>query len=51
MLGCVRRYAAHPLSWRNLEEIMIGRGAVVDHPTVQPVDDQERCRCLRLPSK
>ena len=34
MLVCVRWYAAYPLSLRNLEEMMAGRGVVVDHATV-----------------
>ena len=33
MLECVRRYAAHPLSWRNLERMMVERRVVVDHTT------------------
>ena len=34
MLGCVRWYAAHPLSLRSLEEMTAERGVVVDHTTV-----------------
>lgn len=34
MLVCVRRYAAYPLSLRNLEEMMAERGVAVDHATV-----------------
>src|SRR4030095_15619148 len=34
MLVCVRRYAAYPLSLRNLEEMMAERGVLVDHATV-----------------
>jgi putative transposase len=34
MLVCVRWYAAYPLSLRNLEEMMVERGVVVDHTTV-----------------
>jgi putative transposase len=34
MLVCVRWYAAHPPSLRNLEEMMAERGVVVDHTTV-----------------
>ena len=34
MLVCVRWYAAYPLSTRNLEEMMAGRGVLVDHATV-----------------
>lgn len=31
---CVRRYAAYPLSLRNLEEVLAKRGIAVDHATV-----------------
>jgi putative transposase len=34
MLLCVRWYAAYPLSLRNLEEMMLERGVIVDHATV-----------------
>jgi len=34
ILVCVRRYAAYPLSYRHLEEIMEERGVSVDHSTV-----------------
>ena len=34
MLLCVRWYAAYPLSFRNLEEMMAERGVEVDHATV-----------------
>ena len=34
MLLCARRYAAYPLSLRNLEEMMAERGVIVDHATV-----------------
>ena len=34
MLVCVRWYAAYPLSLRNLEELMAGRGVAVDHAKV-----------------
>ena len=34
MLVRVRSYAAYPSSFRNLEEIMQGRGVFVDHSTV-----------------
>jgi len=36
MLVCVRWYAAYPLSFRHLEEMMAERGVVVDHATVHP---------------
>ncbi|SMP76415.1 hypothetical protein SAMN06295970_12453 [Noviherbaspirillum suwonense] len=31
ILVCIRWYAAYPLSYRHLEEIMQERGVVVDH--------------------
>ena len=34
MLVCVRWYAAYPLSFRHIEEMMIERGILVDHSTV-----------------
>ena len=34
MLVCARRYAAYPLSYRHLEEMMQERGVFVDHSTV-----------------
>jgi putative transposase len=34
MLLCVRWYPAYPLSLRNLEEMMVERGVIVDHATV-----------------
>jgi putative transposase len=34
LLGCMRWYAAYPLSLRNLEEMMAERGVLVDHATV-----------------
>ncbi len=34
MLVCVRWYAAYPLSFRHIEEMMIERGVFVDHFTV-----------------
>ena len=34
MLVCVRWYAAYPLSFRNIEEMMAERGVFVDHATV-----------------
>ena len=34
MLVCVRWYAAYPLSFRHLEEMMQERGVFVDHSTV-----------------
>ena len=34
MLVCVRWYAAYPLSLRQIEEMMVERGVVVDHATI-----------------
>ena len=34
ILTCVRWYAAYPLSYRQLEEMMQERGVVVDHATI-----------------
>ena len=34
MLACVRWYAAYPLSFRHIDEMMIERGVFVDHSTV-----------------
>lgn len=34
MLVCVRWYAAYPLSFRHIEEMMAERGVLVDHATV-----------------
>jgi putative transposase len=34
MLVCVRRYAAYPLSLRDIEEMMAERGVVVNHTTM-----------------
>ncbi len=34
MLVCVRWYAAYPLSFRNIEEMMAERGGFVDHSTL-----------------
>jgi transposase-like protein len=34
MLVCARWYAAYPLSFRHLEEMMLERGVFVDHSTV-----------------
>ena len=34
MLVCVRWYAAYPLSFRNIEEMMAERGVLVDHATL-----------------
>ena len=34
MLVCVRWYAAHPLSLRQIEEMMAERGVAVDHATI-----------------
>ena len=34
MLVCVRWYAAYPLSFRKIEEMMAERGVFVDHSTL-----------------
>ena len=34
MLVCVRCYAAYPLSFRNIEEMMAERGVLLDHSTL-----------------
>jgi transposase-like protein len=34
LLICVRWYLAHPLSYRNLEEMMAERGVQVDHTNI-----------------
>ena len=34
ILLCVRWYLRYPLSYRNLEEMMLERGLTVDHSTV-----------------
>ena len=34
MLVCVRWYAAYPLSFRNIEEMMAERGVFIDHSTL-----------------
>ena len=32
---CIRWYAAYPLSYRHLEEMMQERGVVVDHSSIK----------------
>jgi transposase-like protein len=39
ILVCIRWYAAYPLSYRHLEEIMEERGVSVDHSSIQPLGD------------
>ena len=34
VLTCIRWYAAYPLSYRHLEEMMHERGVVVDHSSI-----------------
>ncbi len=34
---CVRWYLRYPLSYRNLEEMMLERGLEVDHATIIPL--------------
>ena len=40
ILVCIRWYAAYPLSYRHLEEMMEERGVFVDHSSIlaYPVD-------------
>ena len=35
ILMCVRWYAAYPLSYRHVDELMEERGVSVDHATIQ----------------
>ena len=48
MLVCVRWYAAYPLSFRNIEEMMAERGVFVDHSTL--VDQDAAGAGGRVPS-
>ena len=34
ILVCIRWYAAYPLSYRHLEEMMLERGVFVDHSSI-----------------
>ncbi len=34
ILVCIRWYAAYPLSYRHIEEMMVERGVVVDHSSI-----------------
>jgi len=34
ILVCIRWYAAHPLSYRDIEEMMEERGVSVDRPSI-----------------
>ena len=34
ILTCIRWYLAYPLSYRNIEEVMLERGVDVDHTTI-----------------
>jgi putative transposase len=34
ILVCIRWYAAYPLSYRHLEEMMEERGVIVDHSSI-----------------
>src|SRR4029453_9501750 len=36
LLVCIRWYAAYPLSYRHLEEMMQERGVAVDHSSINP---------------
>ena len=48
-LVCIRWYAAYPLSYRHLEEMMEERGVQVDHSTIQPPAGGRfvSCRCWK----
>ena len=50
MLLCVRRYLRYPLSYRDLEEMLLERGLHVDHTTIYrwvQCDAPELDRCCR----
>ena len=54
ILVCIRWYAAYPLSYRHLEEIMAERGVTVDHSSINrwairflPLIEQAARRCKR----
>jgi putative transposase len=34
ILMCIRWYAAYPLSYRHIEEMMVERGAFIDHSSI-----------------
>ena len=39
ILVCIRWYAAYPLSYRQLEELMLERGVQVDHSSIKSLGD------------
>ncbi len=56
ILLCVRWYLRYPLSYRNLEEMMLERGLTVDHTTVYrsvqayAPELDKRCRAYLQPT-
>ena len=56
ILLCVRWYLRYPLSYRNLEEMMLERGMQVDHTTIYRWNQQyapeldKRCRRYLKPT-
>ena len=50
MLVCVRWYAAYPLSFRNIEEMMAERGVWVDHSIAAPLVYQDAAGARRCGS-
>jgi IS6 family transposase len=55
---CVRWYLRYPLSYRNLEEMMIERGLTVDHSTIArwvlhyaPILNERIRREMRRPNR
>ena len=41
ILVCIRWYAAYPLSYRHLEEMMEERGVSVDHSSINNIVEQD----------
>ena len=41
MLVCIRWYAAYPLSYRHLEDMMEERGVSVDHSSINNIVEQD----------
>ena len=44
---CVWLYYRFPLSFREVEEMMLARGVVVSHETIQPRTQRRVRRCVR----
>lgn len=44
ILVCIRWYAAYPLSYRHIEEMMAERGVSVDHSTITPRFRRRPCQ-------